>query len=236
LLGVFIDKLEGDDRPMDLAPSDFLKYSVGAILKRVFRVVRSAKTSATQDSLGSPIKCAAFLKALFDQLGNDLADHPTMIRFDAVYRLREISRSEVAAGVKSEGKRSDVKAVAEKSAVRWSDEAPVDEKKAGPRKSCSGFLGGQIGALRKDGRPYSCDRGKKCGYVHISVAGKTTQRLMDIISDISAPTRDDLQKAIQKRKGRASFLTVMCVLPSVRDIIGLIFEIDNLPCAHSFVC
>jgi hypothetical protein len=158
-LASFIDKLEGDDRPMDLTPSDFLKRSVEAVLKRFFRVVRSVKTSAAQESLGSPIKCATFLGKRFGQLGEELTDHPTMMRLEAVYRLREVRRVEAAAVVMAEPKKSDAKAVSEKGKVQWSDVSPEDEKKAGPRKTCTGLLGSQIGAVRKDGRPYSCGRG-----------------------------------------------------------------------------
>jgi hypothetical protein len=60
--------------------------------------------------------------------------------------------------VRAEPKKSDAKAVSEKGKVQWSDVSPEDEKKAGPRKTCTGFLGSQIGAVRKVGRPYSCGR------------------------------------------------------------------------------
>jgi hypothetical protein len=167
-LASFIDKLEGDDRPMDLAPSDFLKYSVSSVMKRFFRVVRSVKTSATQESLKSPAKCATFLQGLFEKLGNDLTDHPTMMRLEAMYRLRVIRKLEAAAVVKTESKRIDIKPTAEKQTVKWNDVSPAVERKAGPHNTCSGFLGGQIGAVRKDGRPYSCNRGKECTYIHLS--------------------------------------------------------------------
>ena len=199
-LASFIDKLEGDDRPMDLASSDFLKYSIGIILKRFFRIVRSVKTSATQESLGSPAKCANFLQGLFEKLGNDITHHPTMMRLDALYRLRVARKLEAAAAGKPESKKIDIKSAAEKPTVRWNDVSPADEKKAGPRKTCSGFFGGQIGAIRKDGRKFSCDRGKDCTYAHVSVVGKSLEKLTEIASNIAPPTRDYLLKALQSKK------------------------------------
>jgi hypothetical protein len=46
---VFIEKLEGAMRPMELVPSDLLKHSIEMTLRKVFRVIRSVKSTALPD-------------------------------------------------------------------------------------------------------------------------------------------------------------------------------------------
>ena len=60
----FIADLEGKERPMELVPSDYLRYSVEESLKKFFRVVRSEKKGTTPDSdfVRSPEECSFFLK------------------------------------------------------------------------------------------------------------------------------------------------------------------------------
>ena len=88
----FIDKLEGVTRPMELVPSDSLKYSVQLSLKRFFREVSTVKGAALQGglSLKTPELCAAYLTAIFGKMAADLADHPLMVMREAYFRLRVI--------------------------------------------------------------------------------------------------------------------------------------------------
>jgi hypothetical protein len=67
-------------------------------------------------------------------------------------------------------------------------------------RTCSAYLGSQLGALRKDGRPYSCNFGKDCNFAHVSIAGKSKERLADLVSTMALNVKADLAKAILNRK------------------------------------
>jgi hypothetical protein len=54
-------------------------------------------------------------------------------------------------------------------------------------KPCSGYMGGLLGATKKDGRPYKCDWGSKCSYRHVSPAGKSEEKLLEF-ADSMSPT------------------------------------------------
>ena len=187
-LCIFIDKLEGVSRPMEVVAADFLRYSVELTLRKFFRVVRSVKSTALPDySLQNPVQCATFLTVLFGKLLVDLSDPSTMMRQEAYYRFRLARRSEIAATV-----------TPLKSKPRG--EKPTQELKAAPLKPCSGHLGLQLSAVRKDGCPYSCAHGKDCTYRHVTVSGKSDQKLIDLIASMPPTIRDDLRKAIANRK------------------------------------
>jgi hypothetical protein len=79
---------------MELVSADFLKHTMEITIRRFFRVVRSVKTSATQESLATPQKCVDFLTSSFDKISDVLSDHPLMVRQEAFFRLRDARRSE----------------------------------------------------------------------------------------------------------------------------------------------
>jgi hypothetical protein len=72
-------------------------------------------------------------------------------------------------------------------------EPKTAEKAGGPAKVCSGHLGKQLAAVRKDGRPYACGFGKVCTFAHVSIAGKSNQKLLSatILSDNSSGVSSD---------------------------------------------
>ena len=80
--------------------------------------------------------------------------------------------------------------------------APLATEKGrfSPVKPCLDHIGSQLAALKKDGRAYICSRGKECTYQHISVSGKSHQKLKDIISTMPNSVRADLTKALEERK------------------------------------
>ena len=99
----------------------------------------------------------------------------------------------VASAQKSEICRS------EKLSVKFG-ESIVEDKKIANQRTCSGFFGSQLGAVRKDGRPYACTFGKDCAFSHVSVAGKSKTRLKDIVSTMTPGVRTNLTKAIEDKK------------------------------------
>ena len=195
----FIEKLEGAVRPLELVPSDLLKHSVELTLRKVFRIIRSVKSSSMPGlNVEGPECCAKFFTDSFKKMSDDLSDHATMAKQDLYYRVKlsrhteSTTRPEVTAQQKA-GKE------ALKPAVKFV-EPKTEEKSSGATKVCSGHLGKQLAAVRKDGRPYTCGFGKDCTFVHMSIAGKSDQKLMEIAAGMPPPFRQDITRAITAKK------------------------------------
>ena len=117
----------------------------------------------------------------------DLSDPTIMMRQEADYRFRMARHSEMAATVTPLKTRPRI-------------DKPVEEPKAAPSKPCSGHLGFQLSAVRKDGRPCTCTYGKDCTYRHVSVSGKSDQKLIDLTASMPPTVRADLRKVMAERK------------------------------------
>jgi hypothetical protein len=196
----FIEKLEGAVRPMELVPSDLLKHSVELTVRKVFRVVRSVKSASMPLlDLEGPEKCAKFFTDSFEKTSSDLSDHAVMAKQDLFYRVKTARQSETPVGAKIEA------AVAPKTersqgkpAVSFAEPKSGDGT-AGATKVCSGHLGKQLAAVRKDGRPYACGFGKDCTFVHMSIAGKSDQKLLEVAAAMPPPMRQDIARAINAK-------------------------------------
>ena len=199
-LEIFIDLLEGANRPMEVVAADFLRYSVELTLRKFFRVVRSVKSTAIPEmSIKNPEECAVYLENLFAKLAADLSDPTIEKRQEAFYRLRLARRNEQSGVVTpAKNERSPGEKI-EKASVKFSA-SPEGETKTIPPKMCSGHMGFQLSARRKDGRPYTCSHGKDCSYRHVSLDGKSKQKLMEMTSAMHPTIRDDLRKSIELRK------------------------------------
>jgi hypothetical protein len=183
---------------MELVAADFLKHMVEITTRRFFRVVRSVRTSSTQESLATPQKCADFLTASFDKVTEVLLDHPLMVKQEAHFRLQSARRNETSAADRTESAKREPSRT-EKQTVKFIEVTP-ETKKSLPQRTCSGHLGSQLGAIKKDGRPYACGFGKDCAFAHVSVGGKSKERLSEMVSTMALNVRSDLTKAIQSRK------------------------------------
>lgn len=191
-LDVFINHLEGELRPIEAVAADFLRYSIELAVRKFFRIVRSVKGTALSDlSVRTPELCAEFLSALFAKIAADLSVPTTMISLDNYFRFKISRRTPVVAAI------TPVKA--DKPTVKSSTKS-TEEPKVPPSKPCSGHLGSQLEAVRKDGRKYKCSHGKDCTYRHISASGKSNQKLYDIIASMPPSIRSDLKRAIDKRE------------------------------------
>ena len=196
-LDIFIEQLEGAYRPMELVAADFLKYSVELTLRKFFRVIRSVKSSSIIGfSVEGPELCAQFMTNSFDKLASDLSSHASMVRQDAFFRLRMARMTDTSSASRAEQPSQK----AEKQTVKFAD--TKTDGKVGPvaTKVCSGHLGKQLGAVRKDGRLYACGYGKDCTFSHVTIENKTDQRLTEIVASMPSPIKQDLLKAIQSRK------------------------------------
>jgi hypothetical protein len=66
-------------------------------------------------------------------------------------------------------------------------------------KTCSGYLGAQIGAMKHDGRKYRCVHPKDCMFRHVIVSEKSSSQLLDIVASTPSGIRSDSTKAIDCR-------------------------------------
>ena len=194
-LAPFIEKLEGAIRPLELVSSDLLKYSVELTLRKVFRIIRSVRTTALFGlNVEGPENCATFFTESFEKLADDLADHQVMEKMKAYYKLNVSRKSYVGGGAI----RAEAPAPKLERAVKFIE--PKSEKDSAATKVCSGHLGKQLNAVRKDGKPYACGFGKDCTFIHMSVADKSKQQLNEIAAAMPSPMKQDLQKAILAKK------------------------------------
>ena len=67
-------------------------------------------------------------------------------------------------------------------------------------RTCVGHLGHALGAVSKDGKPYTCKFGKDCAFKHVEVEGKSKQKLLDIAGSLTTTARADLTRAVMKRQ------------------------------------
>jgi hypothetical protein len=81
-----------------------------------------------------------------------------MVRHEAYYRCR-LARSPASQ------KQFTTPGKTEKQSVKFADK--LSESKTPPSKPCAGHLGGLLGAVNKDGRPYVCTRGTDCKFRRI---------------------------------------------------------------------
>jgi hypothetical protein len=138
-----------------------------------------------------------FLAEFLDKVTEVLSVHPLMVKQEAHFRLQSARRGEAAAADQTESAKKEP-AKAEKQTVKFAGVSP-EAKKLSPQRTCSAYLGSQLGAVRKDGRPYSCNFGKNCNFAHVSIAGKSKERLADLVSTMAPNVKADLSKAILNR-------------------------------------
>ena len=99
--------------------------------------------------------------------------------------------------------KTETAAVLEKAAGKQTvkfAEPKLEEEGGAATKVCSGHLGKQLAAVRKDGRPYACGFGKDCTFSHVSIVGKSNQKLLEIAAGMPSPMKQDLTKAIGSKK------------------------------------
>jgi hypothetical protein len=188
----FIRLLEGSERPLELVPSDFLQYSVEWVLRKFFRVVRSERSSASNDNLSlvGPALCSVYLESLFEKLAEDLADHHTRIVEEAYFRMRLVRESPIKESPAIPCQKPEVK-----TAIPTGDTF---------RKiPCANFLGAAIKAVHKDGNPYSCSFEDSCKFRHVETAGKTKKDFLELIALMPSSAQVDLTKALTAKNLKA---------------------------------
>ena len=195
-LDVFIDLLEGELRPMESVASDFLRDSIELAVRKFFRIVRSEKGSAMGTlSVRTPELCAEYLSSLFAKVAADLSIPTTMLALDNYFRFK-LSRRSLGASIVTPARAE--KQPPSKPTVQFVTSSAEEKKE--PSKPCSGHLGAQLGAVRSDGRKFKCSHPKDCTFKHLTVAGMSSQKLLQLVASMPSGIRSDLTKAIEGRK------------------------------------
>ena len=199
-LKVFINNLEGVFQPMELVKADFLKFSVELTLREFFRVVRTVKSTAiSAGSMKHPYQCARFLSTLFEDLSKSLSEHTTRTVEEEFFRVR-LARKMCSDKIVEGGDATTRTTPPAKVAIGVEGSAPAAPAKKLMSKTCIGDIGGQLGAVKFNGRPYACSFGSECTFKHIPVEGKTKKRLLELTESMPISAQKDLQRAIQARK------------------------------------
>ena len=120
-----------------------------------------------------------------------------MVKLDSRFRVFLASTEEVVGKNRPE---MFITPKAERQSVKLVDGTKEEKVPPGPSKICSGHMGKQLSAVRKDGRPYLCAYDKSCTFVHMSIAGKSDERLLETASTMPSPIKHDLIRAINLRK------------------------------------
>ena len=136
---------------MELVPADYLKYAVELSLRKVFRIIRSVKSTSLEGfSVKTPELCATLFSTSFDALAEKLSDHQSMTKQEAYFRIKVARSAELAVINRAEATPPKV----EKSIMKF--EAPKMERATPPAaaaaaavKVCSGLtcpklMGAQI--------------------------------------------------------------------------------------------
>jgi hypothetical protein len=196
-LDQFIDHLEGAYRPLELVPYDFLRFAVELVLRKVFFTIRETRGSCMTGgkSVRTPDNCAAFLTTAFDKLTDDLSDYQTMLKQTSLFRIK-LARKNGAARSEAASIKIDKAVKFEKVIEKPREEGGV----SGAPKVCSGHFGKQLAATKRDGRPYTCRLEKNCLYAHVSIAGMSPEKIVQIATSMPGTMKVDFLKAINAKK------------------------------------
>lgn len=185
---------------MELVAADFLRHSIEMTLRKFFRTVRSVKGATLVDqSLQTPELCAQFLRELFTKLSAELSEHHSMKKLEAFYRFRLARRTEAPTVNPNPSTKLDIPTT--KPDKRVQIQIPIaEDRKPSSGKVCAGNLGSQLGAIRRNGSTYDCKFGKECAFRHMSIEGKSVEKLLEATASLPPVAQSDIRKALQKRK------------------------------------
>ena len=166
-LAAFRDCLEGIVRPLELAPADFLLYSVEMTLTKYFRMLRTGSRVGTD--LSNPEGCAEYLRESFARLVADIA--PPVQRGEAVLRYRLMVRREKVVHPVPPPRIKTVPMAA--APPRGEKATPPVFVKAEIGTVCAGHLGNVLGLTNpKTGKRYVCPKPPGgCSFIHKDATG-----------------------------------------------------------------
>lgn len=185
-LSEVVECLEGELRPLDLAPSGFLLYSVEVSLTQFFRKLREPipKGSINTD-LENPIACAKALKGTFKTLIEELSDH---IRLNTA-----ITRYTLLNGTKLSCWPSQRIETIATSLIK-----EVNNK--GSTSVCAFFFASQLNVEdTRSGKRINCKH-VNCSHTHQKVHGLSKKELLTIANSFHGYIKEKCILAIKDRK------------------------------------
>lgn len=186
----FIDKLEGLERPMELASSAFLLHSLEVVLSRYFRALRMATTEANTlvRDISSPTKCAAHLTTMLKDFISTVDTQEKLNEAMSRYRLHDY-RGRIGAAAKG---------------VATPLKKDKKEKAAGtvvPKPHCGENFAGQLKAQDpKTSRIFACQYGDACRYQHDDITGWTEAKKSATAANLAYRFRQPSLDALGKVK------------------------------------
>lgn len=190
----FIDKLEGLERPMELASSAFLLHSLEVVLSRYFRALRMATTAAnaaTRD-ISSPASCAARLTTVLKDFISTVDTQEKLSEAMARYQLRDYR------GKPSNTVKAAVLPV--KKEVKFAS-AVTSVSPSGTKQPCGEHFAGQLKAQDpRTSRTFACQYGDACRYQHDDITGWTETKKSITASTLAHRFRQPSLDALGKVK------------------------------------
>lgn len=180
----FIESLEGENRSMELAPSDFLKHAVENTLRQCFRVIRSVKATELAEgvSVRNPSECADFFRRSFAQLEKDMRDDNPLRQIEEAY-FRKRSASILSTPAKAA------------KTPKLKDDIRVVEPLKDDLRPCANDIGSQLKVKNTKGVLYKCEYGKSCRYDHINISRKTAKEIRAIVELLPVRVQNDVKKS-----------------------------------------
>ena len=191
----FIDKLEGLERPMELASSAFLLHSLEVVLSRYFRALRMATTeaSALVRDISSPTKCAAYLTTMLKDFISTVDTQEKLNEAMSRYQLHDY-RGRIGSAVK--GAATPVKKDKKDKSVVTSTSTVV------PKQQCGENFAGQLKAQDpKTSRLFACQYGDACRYQHDDISSWTESKKSATAATLAYRFRQPSLDALGKVRG-----------------------------------
>ena len=179
----FIAHLQGKLRPLELVKSNLLRFTVEAVLRKFFNVISTIRTPklTTGFEVRTSAECAVYLRKLFDDLKETLADHQSR-GIEESYFHRAVGLNITSVNVAISDPKLDL---------------PGKKKVSG--RPCSGFLGEQLKAKLTDGSLYKCLYGTECTFRHVSVKGKSEKDILELLAQLPSSAQADLRRVVKPK-------------------------------------
>ena len=196
----FVDQLEGLQRPMELALSDFLLHSIEVVLTKYFRSLRMATTvaNASTRDISTPASCAARLSAVLKEFSGTIDTQERLSEAMAWYQLRE-SRAEL-------GNAAKVIPLTPKTEVKGKTAAAGTHPAGSPavKPMCGRHFMGQLkGQDPKTNRIFVCSFGETCRFRHEDITGWTEAKKTSTAASLALRFRQPAMDALGKvRNGK----------------------------------
>ena len=183
-LGTFIDCLEGEDRPFDLAPSGFLLDAVEGVLTEFFRRLRS---SEKQPDLRGPEKCALALRGMFDGLVKDNDSRAKLTESVTAYDMHELREKAFQTS----------RPPTSRERILSSNKI---KQEGGGATVCPYDFASQLGIRGSKLERFTCRKGAACPFKHKPLGGMPKAEMLAIVANFPPGVKEHCMTAISQRR------------------------------------